>query len=59
MKLYDHFCKKCNETTIHQVSRISRKRGIKLQCLKCFGETTYLNLNKLSEHSIEPKGGKL
>jgi len=35
IKIYLSNCPKCREETKHGIYSISRKRGIKLQCLKC------------------------
>jgi len=43
-------CSKCKKQTLHEISKINRKRGVKLCCLNCSKETkTYHSLTFLKE----------
>lgn len=54
MKLYDLKCSKCKENTLHSISKTSRKRGIKLMCMKCLNEQkSYINFQKLNEIEVK------
>lgn len=43
-------CSTCKDKTNHIIGRTSKKRGVKLMCLRC-GEvkSRYINLNKLQQ----------
>jgi len=55
-KTYLSNCPKCREETKHGIYLISRKRGIKLQCLKCGKiKGRYYNHKALEEYKPEVK----
>lgn len=57
MELYDNYCKKCQDATLHTISKFSRLKGIKLKCMLCGTESRYVNFNIL-EGGKKAKNGK-
>lgn len=55
IKIYSAFCYRClpkTERKPHKICGISRKKGIKLQCLRCQRiKNKYTNFNKLEEYN--------
>jgi hypothetical protein len=49
-KTYSHYCNHCEEETLNVISYINRRRGVKLECLKCGLESKrYVNFGLLME----------
>ncbi len=56
MKIYISYCPKCKNKSLHRIIRVSRKRGVKLMCLKCLQEhPNYCKIEflKQSEGGVE------
>lgn len=52
--IYEHYCPNCKRRELMKVIRISRRRGLKLECLKC-GRPLLRYIKGLN--LIESKGG--
>ena len=53
MKTYQIMCRRCRQITPHTVYFVSRRKGVKLRCLKCgYVKPRYSNAQR-----IEMKGG--
>ncbi len=54
--IYEKYCPICKQRTLQKVIKVSRKRGLKLMCLKCGRESTrYIKLHYLN---LAKAGGK-
>jgi len=54
MKLYNLNCSKCKKNTLHSISKMNRKRGVKLSCILCLNErNSYMNFQKLKEFKVK------
>jgi len=52
--IYQKYCSKCRKETLNRIMKISRTRGIKLQCLECQTiSLRYHNVKKLKEVRFE------
>jgi len=50
--IYKKHCNKCKKETPHIVQGLSRKRGIRLRCLKCgFIKGRYCKINAIEKGS--------
>ena len=62
-KLYLSSCSRCNprnKKKLHKIVAISKKKGVKLQCLNCFHtKKMYTNFDKLKEEQTLIKSGGL
>lgn len=56
MELYDNYCPKCKDGTLHRISKISRLKGVKLCCVICGTETKYNHLDNVVRRNF--KNGK-